>query len=115
MREVMPIISPPPRSRLASAGRLAIRALIVIAVAWALAHGVRWKDVVAHLRGVSLPLLVAVVALNSCMMSIKAVRLRLLLGSAQATWAGCFGALLTSSALNNLVPLRGGDVARLWM
>jgi uncharacterized protein (TIRG00374 family) len=83
--------------------------------------GVRWREVVESLRSAKIAPLVVVVALNAGMMAIKAVRLRLLLGSPQSdriprpSFALCFLALLTSSAINNVTPLRGGDIARLWI
>jgi hypothetical protein len=80
-----------------------------------LARGIRWDDVRLCLREARPLLLVAVVALNATMMLVKSVRLRSLLVPARATTGACFRALLTSSALNNVLPLRGGDVARLWM
>jgi uncharacterized protein (TIRG00374 family) len=97
-----------------SALRLVFGALVLGGVALGLTRGVHWRDVAHTLKGMSAPLLVVVIALNACLMSVKAVRLRVLLNAPGATWAGCFAALLTSSAINNLVPLRGGDVTRLW-
>ena len=47
--------------------------------------------------------------------SCKAFRLRWLLTRERASFAACFLALLTSSAINNVVPLRGGDIARMWI
>jgi uncharacterized protein (TIRG00374 family) len=80
-----------------------------------LAHGVRWSDLGKSLRDVRPVLLIAVVALNAVMIGLKAIRLRWLLARDSAGFAGCFLALLTSSAINNVVPLRGGDIARLWI
>lgn len=95
--------------------RGALRVLVFVSIGLFVARGVRWSEVVLSLRDVRVPLLMAVVALNACMLSVKAARLRLLLCVPRASWVGCFTALLTSSAINNVVPLRGGDVARLWM
>jgi glycosyltransferase 2 family protein len=80
-----------------------------------LVRGIRWGDVRLCLRDARPMLLVAVVALNAAMMFVKSVRLRYLLSPAEATTGASFRALLTSSALNNVLPLRSGDVARLWM
>jgi glycosyltransferase 2 family protein len=80
-----------------------------------LASGVRWNEVGASLRDVSPFLLFFVVALNAVMMGLKALRLRWLLAPQRVTFITCFIALLTSSAINNVVPLRGGDIARLWI
>jgi hypothetical protein len=94
---------------------VALRFAFVAAIAGLLARGVRWNDLWVELRGVRPSLLVAVVALNGCLMTIKAVRLRLLLTPHETTVAACFSALLRTSAINNVAPLRAGDVARLWM
>jgi uncharacterized protein (TIRG00374 family) len=80
-----------------------------------LIRGVRWSDVGLYLRHVRPVLLISVIGLNAILMGIKALRLRLLLAPRNAPGISCFLALLTSSAINNVVPLRGGDVARLWM
>jgi uncharacterized protein (TIRG00374 family) len=80
-----------------------------------LIRGIRWDDVRFYLRDARPLLLVGVVGLNALMMLVKSVRLRYLLFPADASTGACFRALLTSSALNNVLPLRGGDVARLWM
>jgi uncharacterized protein (TIRG00374 family) len=98
--------------------RFANVALRVVAVSLTGAFvvwGVRWREVVESLRNVDGVLLSLVVAANACMMAVKAIRLRLLLGPRRASFGFCFLALLTSSAINNVAPLRGGDVARLWM
>jgi uncharacterized protein (TIRG00374 family) len=98
--------------------RFANVALRVVAVSLTGAFvvwGVRWRDVVESVRNVDGVLLLLVVAANACMMAVKAIRLRLLLGPRRASFGFCFLALLTSSAINNVAPLRGGDVARLWM
>ena len=80
-----------------------------------LVRGVRWSDVDLYLRHIRPVLLISVICLNAILMGIKALRLRLLLAPRKATVSSCFLALLSSSAINNVVPLRGGDVARLWM
>jgi uncharacterized protein (TIRG00374 family) len=98
--------------------RFANVALRVVAVSLTGAFvvwGVRWREVAESLRNVDGVLLSLVVVANACMMAVKAVRLRLLLGPRRASFGFCFLALLTSSAINNVAPLRGGDVARLWM
>jgi uncharacterized protein (TIRG00374 family) len=88
---------------------------VALAAIALLTRGVRWSDVRLCLRDARPALLVAVVGLNALMMAAKAARLRVLLFPGDATLGACFRALLTSSALNNVLPLRGGDVARLWM
>jgi hypothetical protein len=55
-----------------------------------------------------------VIAMNACMMSLRALRLRTLL-ERKLSFGSAFVALLTSSAINNITPFRGGNVARLWM
>jgi len=80
-----------------------------------LARGVRWLDITTAARRAGFVLPAVVVAINGCMMAVKAVRLRLLLRNPAVSFRACFLALLTSSALNNVTPFRGGDVARLWM
>ena len=47
-------------------------------------------------------------------MALKAARLRLL-ASRTASFKVSFLAKLTASAINNVTPLRGGDVTRVWM
>jgi uncharacterized protein (TIRG00374 family) len=95
--------------------RPAIGGLILVVVVHFLARGVAWSDVLASLHDVRLPALLAVVALNALMMGVKAIRLRLLLAVPGATWRTCFTTLLAASAINNVLPLRGGDVGRLWI
>lgn len=90
------------------------RLAVVLAALLFLARGVAWRQVAAIVRDAKLSLLLAVIALNGTMMAVKAVRLRLLLGRGTSL-AVCFLAKLSASAMNNVVPLRGGDVARLWM
>jgi uncharacterized protein (TIRG00374 family) len=79
-----------------------------------LVRGVAWAEVVRTLRGANILLLGGVVAINFGMMALKAERLRLLLGKIPL-FSSCFLAKLTASAINNVLPLRGGDMARLWM
>ena len=92
-----------------------LRLAVVSAAIGLISRGIRWTDVRLGLMDVRPVLLFGVVGLNAAMMGIKAARLRLLLAPASTTWTPCFQALLTSSAINNVVPLRGGDIARLWM
>ncbi|MGB8299312.1 MAG: lysylphosphatidylglycerol synthase transmembrane domain-containing protein [Polyangia bacterium] len=94
---------------------LALRVVAVLVTGAFVVWGVRWREVVESLRNVDGLLLVLVVAANAGKIAVKAVRLRLLIGSRRASFGFCFLALLTSSAINNVAPLRGGDVARLWM
>ena len=79
-----------------------------------LVRGLAWGRVADTLRGANLSLLAAVVALNAGMMALKAARLRVL-ASRAASFKVAFLAKLTASAINNVTPLRGGDVTRLWM
>jgi uncharacterized protein (TIRG00374 family) len=103
----------PPSARKALG--IGLRVAVLVAAVVFLARGVRWSDVLSTLRAAN-PLLIAlVIALNACMMTLKAMRLRILLRPGQASTPVCFLALLTSSALNNVTPFRGGDVARLFM
>jgi uncharacterized protein (TIRG00374 family) len=90
------------------------RLAVVLAAVLFLARGVAWDQVARALRDASLPLLAAVVGLNAVMMAVKAVRLRLLLDR-RSTFAVCALAKLTASAMNNVTPFRGGDLARVWM
>ena len=94
---------------------LVLRALTLLAALIFLAHGVRWIDITTAARRAGFVLPALVVAINACMMAVKAVRLRLLLRNRTVSFGSCFLALLTSSAINNVTPFRGGDVARLWM
>ena len=93
---------------------MSLRLVVVAGALVFVLRGVAWAQVGKTLRGASLPLLVAVVAVNACMMTLKAVRLQLLLTST-ASLKACLLAKVTASAINNVVPFRGGDLARLWM
>jgi uncharacterized protein (TIRG00374 family) len=97
------------------AAAVALRVIVFAAALLFLARGVAWRDVAATLRGASASALVGVIGLNAVMMAVKAARLRLLLPGARPSFRSCFLAKLTSSAINNVTPLRGGDVARVWM
>jgi uncharacterized protein (TIRG00374 family) len=79
-----------------------------------LVRGMAWSQIGSTLRGARLSLLAATVGLNGFLMLAKSMRLRLLLNR-RASLQICFLANLTSSAINNITPLRGGDLARLWM
>ena len=98
--------------------RRAIALLLKVAFVGAallfLARGVAWAEVARTLRGANILLLGGVVVINFGMMALKASRLRLLLGKIPL-FSSCFLAKLTASAINNVLPLRGGDMARLWM
>jgi hypothetical protein len=59
--------------------------------------------------------LALVVALNGGMLAVKAVRLCRLARPGALSFGAALRALLGASAINNVTPLRGGDVARLWM
>jgi uncharacterized membrane protein YbhN (UPF0104 family) len=87
---------------------------VVAVAATFLARGISWSDVGRILAATRLPLLGVVVALNAAKTAARAVRLRMLLDD-QLTFRTSFLTKLTVSALNNLAPFRGGDVARLWM
>jgi uncharacterized protein (TIRG00374 family) len=100
--------------RFRKAALLSLRLVVVGGALAFVVRGVAWAQVGKTLQGASLPLLFAVVAVNACMMTLKAVRLQLLL-TGTASLKACFLAKLTASAINNVVPFRGGDVARLWM
>ena len=101
-------------ARLRKAALVSLRLLVVGSALVFVVRGVAWAQVGKTLKGASLAFLVAVVAVNACMMVVKAVRLQLLLTST-ASLKTCLLAKLTASAINNIVPFRGGDVARLWM
>jgi uncharacterized membrane protein YbhN (UPF0104 family) len=92
----------------------ALRLGVMVGAIVYLGRGIAWADVAKILRGASLPLLAAVTALNASMMAAKSWRLQLLL-QRRPSFAASFLAKLTSSALNNVTPFRGGDVARIWM
>ena len=101
-------------ARFRKAALASVRLVVVGGALAFVVRGVAWAQVGKTLQGASLPLLLAVVAVNAWMMTLKAVRLQLLLTST-ASLKACFLAKLTASAINNVVPFRGGDVARLWM
>jgi len=77
-------------------------------------RGVAWPAVTETLRGATVVPLLALVAVNGLLMTVKGARLRWLLGRA-ASLRCCLLAKLTASAMNSVVPFRGGDLARLWM
>ena len=94
---------------------LLLRACILAAALIFLVRGLHWNDLANAAKGVGLLLPTLVLALNACVMSIKAARLRLLLRQRAVSFSRCFITLLTTAAINNVTPFRGGDVARLWM
>jgi uncharacterized protein (TIRG00374 family) len=100
--------------RFRRAGLLVLRLAVVAAAGVFLVKGVAWAQVTSTLRSTNLLLLAGVVAINACMMALKASRLRLLLGRFPS-FRSCFLAKLTTSAINNVLPFRGGDMARVWM
>lgn len=103
---------PTPRRRvLAAVARGLMGAAAVVFVAYHLS----WRDVWGALRRARVELLVVVVAINGLMLTIRAARLQVLLSPARASLASLVRAVLTSSAINNVFPLRAGDVARLYM
>src|ERR1700690_845483 len=91
-----------------------LRILVLGAALVFLLRGVAWAEVMGTLHSTDLRFLAGVVIVNGCMMALKAHRLQLLLGQSPSFWS-CFLVKLTTSAINNVVPLRGGDVARVWM
>lgn len=93
---------------------LVVRALVALAAIAFLARGVCWPDLVAASRHAGLWVPVALTGMNACMMGLRALRVRVLLG-ARLSFTESFRTLLVSSALNNITPLRGGNVARLWL
>ncbi len=102
------------KARLWRAVVVALRLSIMAGALAFLVRGMAWSQIGSTLRGARLSLLVATVGLNALLMLAKSVRLRVLL-QRQASLDICLLANLTSSAINNVTPLRGGDVARLWM
>ena len=94
---------------------LVLRVLMLVAALLFLARGVQWDDLTSAARHAGFALPALIIALNACMMAVNALRLRVLLRSHAVSFGSCFLALLTSSAINNVTPFRGGDVARLWM
>jgi uncharacterized membrane protein YbhN (UPF0104 family) len=104
------------RPRLRRGAVLALRLGVVLGALVFLLRGraIAWGDVGATLREADVGLLLAVVALNGIMMAVKSARLGILL-EGRPSFRTCFLAKLTASAINNVAPLRGGDVARVWM
>jgi glycosyltransferase AglD len=94
---------------------VAARGLVGVVAVALVAHRLNWGGVWAAIRRARLDLLGAVIALNALMLMIRTARLQLLLAPARASFGDLFLAVLTSSALNNVFPLRAGDVARLYM
>ena len=94
---------------------LVLRGLMLLAALLFLSRGVRWSDLSGAARQAGLLLPAIIIALDACMIAINALRLRVLLRTSTVSFASCFLALLTASAINNVTPFRGGDVARLWM
>jgi len=103
---------PTPRRRVLAA---VARGLVGVAAVLFVAYHLSWRDVWGTLRRARVELLVVVVAINGLMLTIRAARLQVLLSPARASLASLFRAVLTSSAINNVFPLRAGDVARLYM
>ena len=103
---------PTPRRRSAAA---VARGFVGVAAVVFVAYHLSWRDVWGALRGARVELLVVVVALNGLMLTIRAARLQVLLSPAHASLGNLLRAVLSSSAINNVFPLRAGDVARLYM
>jgi uncharacterized membrane protein YbhN (UPF0104 family) len=103
---------PTPRRRVAVA---LARGLVGVAAVAFVAHHLSWREVWGALRKARVALLVAVVAINGLMLTLRAARLQVLLSPARASLGSLFRAVVASSALNNVFPLRAGDVARLYM
>ncbi len=103
---------PTPRRR---ALAVVARGLVGVAAVGFVAHHVSWREVWGTLRRAKLELLVVVVAINGLMLTIRAARLQVLLAPARASLGCLVRAVLSSSAINNVFPLRAGDVARLYM
>lgn len=110
----MPRFAAEPAARRSSWGGLALRGLVLVAALVFLVQGVNWHDIAVAVKGSGVVLPSIVVGMNACMMSLRALRLRILL-ERRLSFTTAFVTLLTSSALNNITPFRGGNVARLWM
>jgi glycosyltransferase 2 family protein len=93
---------------------LGLRGLVLGCAVVFLVRGVKWHDIAAAAKGAGIVLPSVVIAMNACMMGLRALRLRVLL-ERRLSFKSAFVTLLTSSALNNIAPFRGGHVARLWM
>jgi uncharacterized protein (TIRG00374 family) len=93
---------------------LGLRGLTLAAALVFLVRGVRWHDMTDAMKRAGFLLPSIVLAMNACMMGLRALRLRTLL-ERKLSFRSSFVALLTSSAINNITPFRGGNVARLWM
>jgi uncharacterized membrane protein YbhN (UPF0104 family) len=91
------------------------RGLVGAAAVAFVAHHLSWREVWDVLRRARVALLVAVVAINGLMLTVRAARLQVLLSPARASLGSLVRAVVASSALNNVFPLRAGDVARLYM
>ena len=103
---------PTPRRRVVAA---LARGVVGVAAVVFVAHHLSWRDVWGMLRRANVELLVVVVAINGLMLTIRAARLQVLLAPARASLGSLLRAVLTSSAINNVLPLRAGDMARLYM
>lgn len=103
-----------PCAQHASWWRLALRGLVLAAAVVFLIDGVKWRDIAVAVKRAGIVLPAIVVGMNACMMGLLAWRLRTLLDR-RISLGSAFITPLTSSALNNITPLRGGQVARLWM
>lgn len=93
---------------------LGLRGLVLGGALVFLVRGVKWHDIAAAVKGAGIVLPSVVIAMNACMMGLRALRLRVLL-ERRLSFKSAFVTLLNSSALNNITPFRGGHVARLWM
>jgi uncharacterized protein (TIRG00374 family) len=93
---------------------LALRGVVLSAALVFLVRGVSWHDMSGAIERAGFLLPAVVVAMNAGMMGLRALRLRLLL-QRKIAFPSAFVTLLTSSAINNITPFRGGNVARLWM
>lgn len=91
-----------------------LRIGVLLAAAVFLGNRVRWREVGTTVLHARAGLLGTVILLNASILIIKAVRLRLMTAGRLSVSASILTKVAVA-ALNNLSPLRGGDIARLWM
>jgi len=109
-----PHAAEPSSSRRSPWWGFALRGVVLAAALVFLVRGVKWHDIAVAVKGAGIVLPSVVIGMNACMMGLRALRLRVLL-ERRLPFTSAFVTLLTSSALNNITPFRGGHVARLWM
>ena len=94
------------RAILGQAGLLAVALGLGLTLGWLSIRGVAWGQVAEQVRGASVPLLAAAVALNLLGLYLRALRWRIVLPGEGVSTARLFLVQQAGAGLNNLSPVR---------